>query len=294
MKMKNKNPLFCIQSLLPLKIKNSPKRQYTTISLTNYSEVSEPSSSSSSSSSAVRNTLMSRGEPAEAPLGTSTVVVISLSTITLSWVQYLKCSKEENTTPVSVLYTFNYSYTTQRLYSLSYITTTQCSAATKSSCCWWCLNVVHPQTFSLLPYLLLLPPFASRQFSSSLAYRSIGRATTSWKVIRNITKHWVCRSYQPDSRTEPFILFLWMLCFKTCMCVGKTEHPEETTWGLEKKVSIKTFEFNEAKNMPVGNSWSLFNIHYFFSHCILTDLLWNSIFNIHFDESLGEMTCRHE
>ena len=215
--------------------KNPPKRQYTTISLTNYSEVSEPSSSSSSSSSAVRNTLMSRGEPAEAPLGTSTVVVISLSTITLSWVQYLKCSKEENTTPVSVLYTFNYSYTTQRLYSLSYITTTQCSAATKSSCCWWCLNVVHPQTFSLLPYLLLLPPFASRQFSSSLAYRSIGRATTSWKVIRNITKHWVCRSYQPDSRTEPFILFLWMLCFKTCMCVGKTEHPEETTWGLEKK-----------------------------------------------------------
>ena len=220
------------------KNKNSLKRQYTTISLTNYSEVSEPSGSSSSSSSAVRNTLMSRGEPAEAPLGTSTVVVISLSTITLSWVQYLKCSKEENTTPVSVLYTFNYSYTTQRLYSLSYITTTQCSAATKSSCCWWCLNVVHPQTFSLLPYLLLLlPPFASRQFSSSLAYRSIGRATTSWKVVRNITKHWVCRSYQPDSRTEPFILFLWMLCFKTCMsvCVGKTEHPEETTWGLEKK-----------------------------------------------------------
>ena len=90
------------------KNKNSPKRQYITISLTNYSEVSEPSSSSSSSSSAVRNTLMSRGEPAEAPLGTSTVVVISLSTITLSWVQYLKCSKEENTTPVSVLYTFNY------------------------------------------------------------------------------------------------------------------------------------------------------------------------------------------
>ena len=174
--------------------KNSVKRQYTTISLTNYSEVSEPSSSSSSSSSAVRNTLMSRGEPAEAPLGTSTVVVISLSTITLSWVQYLKCSKEENTTPVSVLYTFNYSYTTQRLYSLSYITTIQCSAPTKRSCCWWCLNVVHPQTFSLLPYLLLLPPFASRQFSSSLAYRSIGRATTSWKVIRNITKHWVCRS----------------------------------------------------------------------------------------------------
>ena len=105
--------------------KNSPKRQYTTISLTNYSEVSEPSSSSSSSSSAVRNTLMSRGEPAEAPLGTSTtVVVISLSTITLSWVQYLKCSKEENTTPISVLYTFYYSYTTRRLYSLSYITTT--------------------------------------------------------------------------------------------------------------------------------------------------------------------------
>ena len=87
------------------KNKNSLKRQYTTISLTNYSEVSEPSSSSSS---AVRNTLMSRGEPAEAPLGTSTVVVISLSTITLSWVQYLKCSKEENTTPVSVLYTFYY------------------------------------------------------------------------------------------------------------------------------------------------------------------------------------------
>ena len=78
------------------------------------------------------------------------------------------------------------------------------------------------------------------------------------------------------------------------MCVGKTEHPEETTWGLEKKVSIKTFEFNEAKNMPVGNSWSLFNIHYFFSHCISTALLWNSIFNIHFDESLGEMTCGHE
>ena len=86
--------------------KNPPKRQYTTISLTNYSEVSEPSSSSAVA--AVRNTLMSRGEPAEAPLGTSTVVVISLSTITLSWVQYLKCSKEENTTPVSVLYTFYY------------------------------------------------------------------------------------------------------------------------------------------------------------------------------------------
>ena len=142
------------------KNKNSPKRQYTTISLTNYSEVSEPSSSSSSSSSAVRNTLMSRGEPAEAPLGTSTVVVISLSTITLSWVQYLKCSKEENTTPVSVLYTFNYSYTTQRLYSLSYITTTQCSAATKSSCCWWwCLNAsCTPKHFRCCHIYCSCPP----------------------------------------------------------------------------------------------------------------------------------------
>ena len=122
MKMKNKKSYLLYTVFTSSENKNSVKRQYTTISLTNYSEVSEPSSSSSS---AVRNTLMSRGEPAEAPLGTSTtVVVISLSTITLSWVQYLKCSKEENTTPVSVLYTFNYSYTTQRLYSLSYITTT--------------------------------------------------------------------------------------------------------------------------------------------------------------------------
>ena len=124
MKMKNKKSYLLYTVFTSSENKNSVKRQYTTISLTNYSEVSEPSSSSSSSSSAVRNTLMSRGEPAEAPLGTSTVVVISLSTITLSWVQYLKCSKEENTTPISVLYTFYYSYTTQRLYSLSYITTT--------------------------------------------------------------------------------------------------------------------------------------------------------------------------
>ena len=122
--MKNKKSYLLYTVFTSSENKNSVKRQYTTISLTNYSEVSEPSSSSSSSSSAVRNTLMSRGEPAEAPLGTSTVVVISLSTITLSWVQYLKCSKEENTTPISVLYTFYYSYTTQRLYSLSYITTT--------------------------------------------------------------------------------------------------------------------------------------------------------------------------
>ena len=123
MKMKNKKSYLLYTVFTSSENKNSVKRQlqYTTISLTNYSEVSEPSSSSSS---AVRNTLMSRGEPAEAPLGTSTVVVISLSTITLSWVQYLKCSKEENTTPISVLYTFYYSYTTQRLYSLSYITTT--------------------------------------------------------------------------------------------------------------------------------------------------------------------------
>ena len=108
MKMKNKKSYLLYTVFTSSENKNSVKRQYTTISLTNYSEVSEPSSSSSSSSSAVRNTLMSRGEPAEAPLGTSTVVVISLSTITLSWVQYLKCSKEENTTPVSVLYTFYY------------------------------------------------------------------------------------------------------------------------------------------------------------------------------------------
>ena len=196
MKMKNKKSYLLYTVFTSSENKNSPKRQYTTISLTNYSEVSEPSSSSSSSSSsAVRNTLMSRGEPAEAPLGTSTVVVISLSTITLSWVQYLKCSKEENTTPISVLYTFYYSYTTQKLYSLSYITTTySVFSCNKKQLLLVVLKRRAPPNIFPAAIFTAAAPFASRQFSSSLAYRSIGRATTSWKVIRNITKHWVCRS----------------------------------------------------------------------------------------------------
>ena len=175
--MKMKNKILCTLVFTSSENKNCLEKDSIQQSLTNYSEVSEPSSSSSSSS-AVRNTLMSRGEPAEAPLGTSTVVVISLSSITLSWVQYLKCSKEENTTPVSVLYTFYYIllHHPETIQSQLYNYYSVFSCNKKQLLLLWCLNDVHPP--NIFPAAIFTAPLCL-QFSSSLAYRSIGRRATT-------------------------------------------------------------------------------------------------------------------